>query len=80
MLFVIAASACPHTDFLKPLARIHLPFPSLEEIVSRIVSAYLLFQYFRTEQGPPFDHALSGLIKSAFVPTLWFQPPAKPNQ
>ena len=61
MLFVIAASACPHTDFLKPLARFHLPFPSLEEIVSRIVSAYLLLQYFRMEQGLPFDHALTGL-------------------
>lgn len=132
MLFVIAASACPHTDFLKPLARFHLPFSSLEETVSRIVSAYLLCQYFRAEQGLPFDHALTGLrdncenfeiiavemaerirsqqmigdavinaivivhdfslfvplyindhlsiLKSAFVPTLRFQPPAKPNQ
>ncbi len=61
MLFVIATSACPHTDFLKPMARFHLPFSTLEETVSRMVSTYLLFQYFRKRQGHEFDHALDGL-------------------
>ena len=63
MLFVIATSACPHTDFLKPLARFHLPFSSLEETVSRIVSTYLLLQYFKKEQGHEFDHDLNGLYE-----------------
>lgn len=61
MLFVIATSSCPHTDLLKPMARFHLPFSSLEETISRMVSSYLLFQYFRHEQGHEFDHNLNGL-------------------
>ncbi len=63
MIFVIAASACPQVDFLKPLELFHLPFMTLEEIISRIVSAYLLFQYFRKRQGLPFDCELTGLRK-----------------
>ena len=62
MLFVIATSSCPHTDFLKPMASLHLPFPTLEEIISRMVSTYLLFQYFRRRDGHDFDHELSGLF------------------
>lgn len=61
MLFVIATSSCPHTDFLKPMARFHLPFSTLEETASRMVSTYLLFQYFRKDQGHEFDHDLKGL-------------------
>ena len=63
MQFVISASSCPHTDFLKPLARFHVPFASLEEVVSRLASTYLLFQYFRKEQGHEFDHGLNGLYE-----------------
>jgi hypothetical protein len=63
MPFVVATSSCPHTDFLKPMARFHLPFPTLEEVVSRIVSTYLLFQYFRRENGEVFDQGLDGLFQ-----------------
>lgn len=63
MSFVLATSSCPRTDFTKPMARFHLPFPTLEETFSRMVSTYLLFQYFRHEDGHAFDHGLAGLFK-----------------
>ncbi len=62
MLFVMAASACPHMDFLKPMARFHLPFPTLEETFSRVVSTYLVFQYFKHKSGRGFDKDLDGLF------------------
>ncbi len=40
-----ATSGCPHTKFLRPLARFHLPFATEQETVFRSLSAYLLTQY-----------------------------------
>ncbi len=42
----IAISACPLTDFFKPMARFHLPFANEEETIIRAVSTYLLANYF----------------------------------
>jgi hypothetical protein len=37
---------CPKTEFMKPLARFHLPLCSEEETVFRVTGMYLLAQYF----------------------------------
>jgi hypothetical protein len=61
MGLVVATSACPHTAFLKPMARFHLPMASMEETVFRAVSTYLIAQYFRRLDGHPADESLAGL-------------------
>jgi len=47
---VIATSPCPHTEFLKPMARFHLPFASEDETIYRTTSMYLLAQYFKHQR------------------------------
>ncbi|MBI5463043.1 MAG: hypothetical protein HY941_12730 [Gammaproteobacteria bacterium] len=59
----LATSGCPHTAFLKPMARFHLPFASEEETIYRATSMYLLAQYFRFKQGDEADLDLSGLTQ-----------------
>jgi hypothetical protein len=44
---IMATSDCPIMNFLKPMARFHLPFSSVEETTVRAASMYLLGQYFR---------------------------------
>ncbi|MBW2604854.1 MAG: hypothetical protein JRE28_11160 [Deltaproteobacteria bacterium] len=44
---IMATSDCPIMNFLKPMARFHLPFASVEETTVRTTSMYLLGQYFR---------------------------------
>ncbi|MBL8670987.1 MAG: hypothetical protein JNK11_10090 [Alphaproteobacteria bacterium] len=56
-----ATSGCPHTAFLKPMARFHLPFASLEETIYRVFAMYLLAQYFRAQAGEKADFDLGGL-------------------
>lgn len=58
---LIAASGCPHTAFLKPMARFHLPFATREETMYRAVSTYLVGQYFRHHRGKASDLDLTGL-------------------
>jgi hypothetical protein len=43
----MATSDCPIMNFLKPMARFHLPFSSVEETTARTASMYLLGRYFR---------------------------------
>jgi len=59
---LIATSSCPRTDFLKPMARYHLPLSSEEETIYRATSMYLLAQYFRQQKGFDFDLELKGLV------------------
>lgn len=61
MGLIFATSGCPHTVFLKPMARFHLPFASEEETLFRASSMYLLAQYFRGQQGLAVDLELAGL-------------------
>jgi hypothetical protein len=63
MGLVIAASGCPLTDFLKPMARFHLPFANEKETIWRAVSTYLLAQYFHKTSGGKPDLDLKGLGK-----------------
>ena len=61
MGLLAASSDCPRIEFLKPMAHYHLPFSSREETVYRVVSTYLLAQYFLRQQGKPADAGLEGL-------------------
>ena len=61
MGIVIATSGCPHTVFLKPMARFHLPFATEEETLYRATSMYLLAQYFLQREGKKGDFELQGL-------------------
>ena len=49
---IMATSDCPIMNFLKPMARFHLPFSSVEETTVRTASMYLLGQYFRYKDQP----------------------------
>jgi hypothetical protein len=59
---IMSTSDCPNMDFLKPMARFHLPFASMEETVFRSVSTYLLEQYFSHKRGGDIDIHLKGLL------------------
>ncbi len=48
---IMATSNCPTMDFLKPMARFHLPFSSVEETTARSTSLFLLGQYFEYKKG-----------------------------
>lgn len=52
---------CPHTDFLKPMARFHLPLANPEETTYRAASMYLLAQYFRKKKNLETDLQMTGL-------------------
>lgn len=54
---IMATSDCPVMEFLKPMARFHLPFATIEETTVRTASMYLLAQYFKYKNNPgmPFD-------------------------
>jgi hypothetical protein len=58
---VMATSSCPYMDFLKPMARFHLPFSTAEETIVRSVSMYLLRQYFVAKRGEQPDLGLEHL-------------------
>lgn len=60
---LMAASGCPDLKYMKPLLRYHLPFSSLEETEFRVLSMYLLAQYFRMKNGKEPDWNFDGLRK-----------------
>ncbi len=43
---IMATSGCPHLNFLKPMARFHLPFSNLHETMVRSLSFYFLKSFF----------------------------------
>ena len=45
MGLIMATSGCPHMDFLRPLARFHLPFATSLETTMRSLSMFLLREY-----------------------------------
>lgn len=59
--FVMASSACPVLSSMRGMAFFHLPFASLEETVFRVVSSYLLNQYYAYKRGEEPDLELEGL-------------------
>jgi len=61
MGLISATSGCPHTLFFRPMARFHLPFADSYETTYRVVSMYLLTQYFLKKSGTVNDLELDGL-------------------
>lgn len=60
----MATSGCRVMDTLKPMARHHLPFATLEETAFRAVSTYLLQQYKVKQKGGQPDWDLNELRKA----------------
>lgn len=58
---IMVSSGCPVMERLKPMVRFHLPFAALEETTYRMVSMYLIAQYYRHRRGESADWTLSGL-------------------
>lgn len=55
---VLPGSGCPHLSFLRPMARFHLPFSTVDESVVRAVSMHLLERFVRGRRGDaPSEHA-----------------------
>lgn len=60
---VMATSGCPVMDHLRPMVRTHLPFSSRTESVYRVISMYLMAQYFRKQHGIEADWDLKHLVE-----------------
>ncbi|MBN2357472.1 hypothetical protein JXO59_15270 [candidate division KSB1 bacterium] len=60
---IMATSACPHTAYLKPMARFHVPLSGEEEAIYRTTSMYLLAQYFKSKKGLSHDYDIAGLTE-----------------
>jgi hypothetical protein len=61
MGIIMATSGCPTMDILKPMARFHLPFATVDEAMFRSTSVYLLRQYFTFQKGGAGDFFLKNL-------------------
>lgn len=59
---IMATSPCPHTEFLKPMARFHLPLADPDETIYRVTTMYLLAQYFRNKDGLPHSLEFGELL------------------
>lgn len=60
---LFATSGCPHTNYMKPMARFHLPLATEDDTIFRAAGMYLLSQFFLKQQGQEADLELSGLSK-----------------
>lgn len=57
----MACSGCPILEKLKPMARFHLPFASLDETAYRVVTMYAAAQLVRAKDGKTPDLEFEGL-------------------
>ncbi|RRJ84650.1 hypothetical protein D0544_05985 [Aestuariirhabdus litorea] len=64
MGLIMASSNCPILKKLKPMARHHLPFTTMDEFILRSVSIYLTQQYFIYREGGQPDWELKGLVEN----------------
>lgn len=55
---IMATSGCPTMEVLKPMARFHLPFATVDESTFRSVSTYLLRQFFLDRENGNGDFRL----------------------
>jgi len=60
---VFATSGCSHTEYMKPMARFHLPLASQEETTFRAAGMFLLAQYFRKTADMSGELNMDGLKK-----------------
>ncbi len=58
----MATSGCPVIGKFRPLARQHLPFANTRETRFRVLSMYLLAQYFVAKRGHRPDWELKGIL------------------
>ena len=59
----MVTSGCPVMDKLRPMVRTHLPFATGEETMYRVLSMYLLAQYFLYKEGQRPDWDLKNLAE-----------------
>ena len=59
----MVTSGCPVLSKIRPMVRSHLPFSTLEETSFRVLSTYLLAQYFNKKKGKKPDWDLNKLSK-----------------
>ena len=59
----MAASGCPILKKLQPMVRFHLPFASMEETEYRVLSMYMLAQYFVHKNNKTPDLEFKGLLE-----------------
>lgn len=59
----MVANTCPIMAKLKPMVRYHLPLATMQETQYRVVSMYLLAQYFISRRGGKPDWDLKNLVK-----------------
>ncbi len=60
---LFATSGCPHTNYMKPMARFHLPLATEEDTIFRAAGMYLLAQFFLKRDGAEADLELVGLTE-----------------
>ncbi len=60
---IMATSGCPVMEPLKPMARYHLPFASLDETTYRTVAMFLVGQLIRERAGKNPKWGIEGLAK-----------------
>lgn len=60
---LMAISGCPIMSFLKPLARFHLPFATVDESIFRIVAMYMLRQFYRKDIAKNDQFSLDDIKK-----------------
>ncbi len=65
MGIIMATSGCPTMNILRPMARFHLPFATVDESMFRSASVYLLRQYFSHQKNGSGDFFLKN-IKSHY--------------
>ncbi len=77
---IFATSGCPILDFLRPMARFHLPFSDIEETMVRSLGFYMLKQYFKKKNGQDVDFELKSFetayqniirVNKDFVERIW---------
>jgi len=59
----MVTSGCPIMEKLKPMVRFHLPFATVFETEYRVISMYLLAQYFLYKKGINPDWDMKNLVK-----------------
>lgn len=60
---IMATSGCPHFDWLKPMARFHLPFANFQETIFRTSAAYALRQFLLKKKGQPCSFDIQDVSK-----------------
>jgi hypothetical protein len=59
----LATSACPVLSQMKGPGRLHMPFATVEETLFRMVGAYFVGQYLKSQRGGVADFTLDSLSR-----------------